>query len=712
MELLAPAGNSKNFIQAINCGADAVYLGLTDFSARGSAENFTLENLPYFVAYAHLFGVKVYVAMNILVKNSEIDSFISKMIQAHNTGVDAFIVQDLFLGKYIKDLYPEITLHLSTQAGINNARSAKLAKEFGFSRVILSRETALSEIKEIANVIETEVFVHGALCSSFSGHCYFSAFVGRNSGNRGLCKQPCRKAYKILGNDKIDGGDYRISLSDLMLCDEIKLLKESNVASVKIEGRMRSEEYVAKSVTLYYNAIHGNDYSVDKREIKRIFNRGDYTKGYLFNQKNLISDKVQSHKGEFYDKITKINDKNLCCNKSSNENDSFKILRKGVEVGNAVYLNGKFIYHGNIKIGDELFITKDVKLTERVLNNEKNLKINLIVTTQGEKLIVRHDNQRFLSNDIVQKSKSDKSFKDEIIKCFDKTDAYPFETSLIFTDFDEKIFIPKSLLNEFRREVFSKIFHNKQNIKSLKIKDSTIKNKDNYDFNKKIVLASFAVDADCFVYSPSDYNKIEDFTSSNDFKRLNGEKYLFVPAFLNNADEQMIIKVLKYFDGIYADGISGLALAKSFNKKIIVGSGLNVFNSVDVSVVEKEFDGSLIVYSKELALSEMREKRFIYAAGSVSLMELEYCPFKMRCVDCQNKDEYVIKDDKYSYGLHRYKLSSCRFIINNCAILKTDIEKNALINLVGLDKSTALKILKGDYDGVLVNGGRIKKGVL
>ena len=712
MELLAPAGNSKNFIQAINCGADAVYLGLTDFSARGSAENFTLENLPYFVAYAHLFGVKVYVAMNILVKNSEIDSFISKMIQAHNTGVDAFIVQDLFLGKYIKDLYPEITLHLSTQAGINNARSAKLAKEFGFSRVILSRETALSEIKEIANVIETEVFVHGALCSSFSGHCYFSAFVGGNSGNRGLCKQPCRKAYKILGIDKIDGGDYRISLSDLMLCDEIKLLKESNVASVKIEGRMRSEEYVAKSVTLYYNAIHGNDYSVDKREIKRIFNRGDYTKGYLFNQKNLISDKVQSHKGEFYDKITKINDKNLCCNKSSNENDSFKILRKGVEVGNAVYLNGKFIYHGNIKVGDELYITKDVKLTERVLNNEKNLKINLIVTTQGEKLIVRYDNQLFLSNDIVQKSKSDKSFKDEIIKCFDKTDAYPFETSLIFTDFDEKIFIPKSLLNEFRREVFSKIFHDKQNIKSLKIKDNTIENKDDYDFNKKIVLASFAVDADYFVYCPSDYNKIEDFASSNDFKRLNGENYLFVPAFLNNADEQIIIKALKYFDGIYADGISGLALAKSFNKKIIVGSGLNVFNSIDVSVVEKEFNGSLIVYSKELALSEMREKRFIYAAGSVSLMELEYCPFKMRCVDCKNKDEYVIKDDKYSYGLHRYKLSSCRFIINNCAILKTDIEKNALINLVGLDKATALKILKGDYDGVSVNGGRIKKGVL
>lgn len=712
MELLAPAGNSKNFIQAVNCGADAVYLGLTDFSARGSAENFTLENLPYFVAYAHLFDVKVYVAMNILVKNNEIDSFILKMVQAHNAGVDAFIVQDLFLGKYIKDLYPEITLHLSTQAGINNARSAKLAKEFGFSRVILSRETALSEIKEIASVIETEVFVHGAMCSSFSGHCYFSAFVGGNSGNRGLCKQPCRKAYKIYGNDKIDGGDYRISLSDLMLCDEIDLLKECNVASVKIEGRMRSEEYVAKSVTLYYNAIHGNDYSVDKREIKRIFNRGDYTKGYFFNQKNLISDKVQSHKGEFYDKIIRFNDKNLYCKKSANENDSFKILRNGIEVGNALYINGKFIYHGNIKFGDELYITKDVKLNEKVLNNEKNLKIALFVTTIGEKLIVEYDNQRFFSKDIIQRSKSDKSFKEEIIKCFEKTDAYPFEINLFFTVFDEKIFIPKSLLNEFRREVFSKIFYSKQNIKSLKIKDNTIKNKEIYDFNKKIVLASFAVDTDYFVYFPNDYNNIENFALSDDYKRLKGEKYLFVPAFLNNADEQIIIKVLKNFDGIYADGISGLALAKSFNKKIIVGSGLNVFNSIDVSVIEKEFNGSIIVYSKELALSEIREKRFIYAAGSVSLMELEYCPFKMRCEECQNKDEYVIKDDKYSYILHRYKLSSCRFVINNCAILKTGIEKNALINLVGLDKATALRILNGDYDDVHVNGGRIKKGVL
>ncbi len=712
MELLAPAGNSKNFIQAINNGADAIYLGLTDFSARGSAENFSLENLPYYIAYAHFFNVKVYVAMNILVKNSEIDSFISKMIQAHNMGVDAFIVQDVFLGKYIKDLYPEITLHLSTQAGINNLDGAKLAKEFGFSRVILSRETALNEIKEIAEFVETEVFVHGAMCSSFSGHCYFSSFVGGNSGNRGLCKQPCRKAYKIYGNDKIIGGEYRISLSDLMLCDEISLLKEIGVASVKIEGRMRSEEYVAKSVALYYKAIHGKDYSVDKKEIKRIYNRGDYTKGYLFNQKNLISDKIQSHKGDFFDKVKKVNGKVIYCNKQANENDSFKIIRNGVEIGNALFNNGKFVYHGNAKFGDELYITKDVELVHRVLSNKKNAQIDLIISLKENRLAVKYKNQEYLSDEIVEQAKNDKSFKEEMVNCFAKTDAYPFISNITFNDFYDKIFIPKSLLNEFRREVYSEIFFAKQNIKQIKIKDIILKNNNNYDFNKKIVLSSFIVDCDYFVYCPEDYSKIEEIALTQDFKKFKGEKFLFIPAFLNDDDKKLIVKALPFFDGVYADGISGLTLGKNYNKKIIAGVGLNIFNSVDVAVIEKEFENVLVVYSKELSLNEMKEKRFVYAKGSVSLMELEYCPFKKRCNECQNKNEYVLKDDKYSYLLYRYKLSSCRFIVNNCALLKTDIEKNVLINLVGLDKTTALKVLKGDYSDLNVNGGRLKKGVL
>ena len=187
MEILAPAGNKENLIAAINGGANAVYLGLTDFSARKGADNFSLDDLKFAINYAKTFNVKVYLTVNTLIKNNEIKSFIDTIIKAYSLGVDAFILQDIFLGKYLKKLLPKINLHLSTQAGVCNVYGAKLAKKCGFSRVILARETTREDIKEIAKIIETEVFVQGALCTAFSGHCYFSSFVGGNSGKRILC---------------------------------------------------------------------------------------------------------------------------------------------------------------------------------------------------------------------------------------------------------------------------------------------------------------------------------------------------------------------------------------------------------------------------------------------------------------------------------------------------------------------------------------------
>ena len=198
VEILAPVGNLNNLISAINAGADAVYLGLKDFSARKSADNFDFEELKYAVAYAKTFNVKVYLTVNTLVKESELNDFLSAINTAYSCGVDAFILQDIFLGKFIKDIMPNAVLHLSTQAGVCNVFGAKLAKRYGFSRVILARETKLNDIEEICKIIETEVFIQGALCTSLSGHCYFSSFIGGNSGNRGYCKQPCSMVRRIL----------------------------------------------------------------------------------------------------------------------------------------------------------------------------------------------------------------------------------------------------------------------------------------------------------------------------------------------------------------------------------------------------------------------------------------------------------------------------------------------------------------------------------
>ncbi|MGN0817884.1 MAG: peptidase U32 family protein, partial [Candidatus Coproplasma sp.] len=235
-EILAPAGDEESAYAAINAGADAIYLGLTAFSARSSAKNFDLSSLEKLISYAHALGVKIYVAMNTLVKDGEVESFINGAISAHNAGADAIIIQDIFLGKYLKQTYPQIVLHLSTQAGVNNVYGALLAREYGFDRVILARETRLEDIKSIAKIIETEVFIQGALCSCFSGQCYLSSFAGGNSGNRGKCKQPCRKLYSI-DRKGWDERAYRISLSDLSVGEDIKKLIDAGVYSFKIEGR-------------------------------------------------------------------------------------------------------------------------------------------------------------------------------------------------------------------------------------------------------------------------------------------------------------------------------------------------------------------------------------------------------------------------------------------------------------------------------------------
>ena len=242
-EILAPAGDADAFYAALDSGADALYIGLKNFSARRSAANFPLEKLQEYTARAHVVGAKVYVALNTLVKDSEIDDFFACALAAWNAGADALIIQDMFLGKLLKRTYPEMVLHLSTQAGVCNLYGARLAKRFGFSRVILARETPLEDIAKISSEIETEVFVQGALCTCFSGQCYLSSFAGGNSGNRGLCKQPCRKKYSV-DRKGFEQYSYALSLSDLSVGEKIFDLIKAGVSSFKIEGRMRSAAYV------------------------------------------------------------------------------------------------------------------------------------------------------------------------------------------------------------------------------------------------------------------------------------------------------------------------------------------------------------------------------------------------------------------------------------------------------------------------------------
>lgn len=712
-ELLAPAGNAECFFAAINNGADAVYIGLSDFSARKNAENFTKENVRYYIAYAHVFNVKVYVAVNTLVKNAEFDKFVSTVKYAYEAGADAFIVQDVFLAETLKKIFPEIILHLSTQGGVNNSESAKYALSKGFSRVILARETQINEIKEIAKLTETEIFVHGALCSSFSGHCYISSFVGGNSGNRGLCKQPCRRAYTLESSE--NKGKYAISLSDLCLIDKLKDLKEAGVKSVKIEGRMRTPEYVASVVKAYRKAI--DEGVSDTTEIKKTFNRGDFTSGYPFGAAaDIISDKIQNHKGLKVGLVGKLSQNDRITVETDGTFDAgsgFKIIRNGYEVGNAVALSrGKVLaYKGNVKIGDQVNITKDVGLATELLEKTKKVPVEILVNaTEGDYLTAVCGEYVVKSDRILEKAKTHPITEEELSLNFSKTDKYPFLPNVKAIVVGEP-FIVKSALNNLRAALYEKLFYGNSktrtvDIESLEIPKSRYELSDNYN----LLISDDLSDKKrgyTFVYFPNNYDVIE---------KKKHSAYLFVPSFLTDGDIVKIKELSEYFDGFYADGLSGVAIAESLSKPFITGLGLNVFNKFDESALLAE-GAKAITVSKELSLQEISDfgaDRVVFTNGNIMLAELLYCPYGRNCKNCNRKNINELTDELgHKFSVRRYKINGrCRFEVYNGTILNvsTDIYGGKLINLVGLDADTKRLIINGKYDKIYY--GNLKKGVL
>lgn len=276
VEILAPVGSMEALEAAVRCGADAVYLGQKNFSARKNSQNFDEEELREAVAYAHRCGVQVHQALNILVFDHEFDALKCCIKAACQAGVDALIVQDLGVASIVKTLAPQMLLHASTQMAVYSPAGVKAAEELGFSRVVLARELAREEIARIrqSTSLELEVFVHGAHCMCVSGQCYMSALFGGKSGNRGQCAQPCRLPFTAEGQ-----GKNVLSLKDMSLVDKLPLLQEMGVNSVKIEGRMKRPEYVAAAVTACRRALDGEKPDLDT--LQAVFSRSGFTSGYF-----------------------------------------------------------------------------------------------------------------------------------------------------------------------------------------------------------------------------------------------------------------------------------------------------------------------------------------------------------------------------------------------------------------------------------------------
>ena len=285
MELLSPAGSPEAVIAAVQNGADAVYMGMGNFNARRGAKNFSDEEFERAVRYCRIRGCKVYVTLNTLVNDREVESALKSARLASEAGADAILVQDLGLAAAIRQYLPDIPLHASTQMSIHNLKGAEAAAELGMTRAVLARELSLEQIRFIAknSPIETEVFVHGALCFCHSGQCYMSALIGQRSGNRGMCAQPCRLQYSLGG--RMD--DHPLSLRDNCLVDHLQELEEAGVACVKIEGRMKRPEYTAIVTKIYSNALkeHRQPTPEEMESLEKAFSRQGFTQGYFTGDK-------------------------------------------------------------------------------------------------------------------------------------------------------------------------------------------------------------------------------------------------------------------------------------------------------------------------------------------------------------------------------------------------------------------------------------------
>lgn len=737
LEILAPAGNAECAAAAIHNGANAIYLGYSAFSARQSAENFDGAALRTVIQRAHLQGVKVYVAMNTIVKDAETQAFLDTLVAVWGMGADAIIMQDALLGKAVHARFPEIVLHLSTQAGVCTLEGAKFAKGCGFSRVILARETPLLEIKKIAAFMETEAFVQGALCTCFSGQCYFSSFAGGNSGNRGRCKQPCRKLYSYDRNG-FERKSYALSLSDLCVGEDVEKLIEAGVVSFKIEGRMRRAEYVAAAVRYYRKLLDKQTEGISGAlsDLKRTYNRGNFTKGLAFGQdKRLLSTAIQGHIGEKVGVVKVVNGKFFVESVfRPKQGDAFKILRDGKEVGGATFskIEGRgFTLFSKLRLknGDGVFITTDTATNVRLLQTEKHRKVVLNLNfIEGAYAKINCEDFSFVSSELLRSAQNRALTENELKECFLKTDGLPFDVVFSEIILQGNIFIQKSALNQLRRDFYAayieKIGENEHTMYAMNEVFSKYTKTGTND--KTAVIATDFVDleTDIAIYKPNDYNA----SLPQDFINATCEKYLYYPPFVTSTDLEALKKRLTEckIDGIYAENYGALIFAKENRLKVFVGTGLHMINGISLQELLKDESVAYYAISKEANAQEMAglvgEKAFVLSSGGIKLMDLCYCPFGKTCAKCDKKELYRLTDENGRvFPVRRYLSSenTCRFEVYNCAYLVGKGIKDAgfLLDLTTVQEKESAVVYKEDeqkqkelYESY--TSGHFRRGVL
>ncbi len=516
-ELLAPAGNMEALKAAISNGCDAVYLGMQKFGARAYSDNFDMESLQEAVRYAHIRDVKVYVTMNTIVFEDEIDDMHRQLQQLNGIGVDGVIVQDLAVFDYIVRNFTDMEAHCSTQMGIDDLEGTLLFKELGAKRVVLSREVPIEKVKEIkqAAKIPLEIFVHGALCVSYSGNCLMSGLIGYRSGNRGRCVGSCRKEYELFDKTtgKSLGRSYLLSTKDLNTIDYIDELKE--IDSLKIEGRMKEPAYVANVVAQYRAALDGKASAGNKDNLKKTFNR-TFTKGYLFHEdpKDLTNIRrpnnfgyeiggVTGYRSGMYE-ITlsqRLNQNDIIRIDHDNEDVNLSVVKLYDRDGNLINKADKVCYikiKEKLSAGDVVYKTKDYlfykDLEDNLEKEFRRFRLDLKVYAYPDsKLVIDAEglgcSYLYESEEILGEAINNPTTREQVVKQLSRLNDTVF--ALGDVEFEEyNAFIPVKMLNNARREIVQGLYDAKISSKERRTREPEAKEKISFTPQKPYITAS------------------------------------------------------------------------------------------------------------------------------------------------------------------------------------------------------------------------------
>lgn len=749
-EILAPAGSYESFMAAINAKADAVYLGGDMFGARAYANNFNKEEVVRAIDYAHLHDAKVYMTVNTLLDNDELyNKLYDYLLPYYEEGLDAVIVQDLGLFEFIRQTFPNLPIHASTQMTVSNVDSALLLKDAGASRVVTARELSLKEIKNIHDNVDIEIesFVHGALCYCYSGQCLMSSFIGGRSGNRGRCAQPCRLPY-IYGNDK----KYFLSPKDLNALAILPDVIESGVYSLKIEGRMKKPWYTAGVVTAYrkyldYYYEHGKDgYKVSSEDMNMLmdlYNRGGFTNGYYVahNGKSMMSIKRPNHQGVEVGSVISDDKKvvKIKLKQELNEGDVLEICQNADEKiewtqKTSQKANTTITIKNTLKkklLENKVYRTRNNKLIEKIDNTIKETKLketisgSLVLLKEKEAMLTVWYEDIYVTKvgQVVEKALKQPMEKAQILKQMNKMGNTPFEFDVLDIEMDEDIFVPVSMLNELRRNAIESLEaeilqrfkretrdnileYEKNSIKEVQKCDINvcIENKDMLD----IVLTKKEVKRVILDMGIMNVTLDELKSMLDKIRQSSKDAYIQLPHIFRNNAKSDVKAIIDYADGVIVKNIDELAFIHSSNYKgnVVGDYSLYAYNNMAYKFYSKYNVNEYTLpvelnYQKLKTLDNTMKKEIICYGYQITMISAQCvvnttngCSKKAGIVKLKDRmnNEFAVRNNcKYCYNTI-YNTLPTNLISNADEIKKIGVD-SVRVNLTIEDNITASRII-------------------